>query len=337
MSNAFFLTKWFYLAMRWIYEYLLSLTGWQASFVIVLTIAVFTLAIRLLTVFSDISSRKSSAKMAKIQPDLQKLQKKYGNDPQRLNLEQRKLMQDNGVSAFGGCLPLLITMPLFFIFINAFRAWSNEQMLRLLLTMSQDQLAGVEMFDSYKFFWIQNIWRPDNLSSSAVMTGTEFWRTFAETNGTFIDKFIFYSENQPAFETLLTDMGFYVKDAAGALTVAADNTAFLTAYEQIMGPCIDRFAGYVNGLGVLPILAGATSFLSSWIMMRNQPKADPAANSGKSMMYIMPLMSIFFCWQYDSTFAWYWVFSNVFATLTGFIINKKMPAILARSEEKKKK
>ena len=115
MSNAFFLTKWFYLAMRWIYEYLLSLTGWQASFVIVLTIAVFTLAIRLLTVFSDISSRKSSAKMAKIQPDLQKLQKKYGNDPQRLNLEQRKLMQDNGVSAFGGCLPLLITMPLFFL------------------------------------------------------------------------------------------------------------------------------------------------------------------------------------------------------------------------------
>ena len=228
-------------------------------------------------------------------------------------------------------------MPLFFIFINAFRAWSNEQMLRLLLTMSQDQLAGVEMFNSYKFFWIQNIWRPDNLSSSAVMTGTEFWRTFAETNGTFIDKFIFYSENQAAFETLLTDMGFYVKDAAGALTVAADNTAFLKAYEQIMGPCIDRFAGYVNGLGVLPILAGATSFLSSWIMMRNQPKADPAANSGKSMMYIMPLMSIFFCWQYDSTFAWYWVFSNVFATLTGFIINKKMPAILARSEEKKKK
>lgn len=337
MNNAFFLTKWFFLAMRWIYETLLSLTGWQASFVIVLTIAIFTLLIRLITVPSDISSRKSTAKMSAIQPDLQRLQKKYGNDPQRLNMEQQKLMKEKGVSAFGGCLPLLITMPLFFIFISAFRAWSNEQMLNLLLTMSQDQQAGIEMFDSYKFAWILNIWRPDNLSSSAVLTGEQFWTTFAQTKGTYINEFIFYTENQAAFDELLLNMGFYVKDAAGALTIAADNTAFLAAYESIMGPCIDQYVGYVNGIGILPLLAGATSFFSSWLMMRNQPKMDesnPNANTGKSMMYIMPIMSIFFCWQYDATFGLYWVFSNIFATVSSMIVNKNMPAILAKSEQK---
>lgn len=337
MNNAFFLTKWFYLAMRWIYENLLSLTGWQASFVIVLTIAIFTLLIRLLTVFSDISSRKSTAKMTAIQPDLQRLQKKYGNDPQKLNLEQQKLMKEKGVSAFGGCLPLLITMPLFFIFISAFRAWSNEQMLKLLLIMSDNQQAGIELFNSYKFGWILNIWRPDNLTSTAVLTGEQFWTTFAQTKGSYIHEFVYYTENQAVFEELLLKMGFYVKDAAGALTIAADKTAFLAAYEEIMGPCIDQYAGYVNGIGILPILAGITSFLSSWLMMRNQPKADesnPNANTGKSMMYIMPIMSVFFCWQYDATFGLYWVFSNIFATASSMIINKKMPEILAKSEEK---
>lgn len=343
MNNAFFLTKWFYLAMRWIYETLLSLTGWQASFVIVLTIAVFTLLIRLLTVFSDISSRKSTAKMTAIQPDLQRLQKKYGNDPQKLNLEQQKLMKEKGVSAFGGCLPLLITMPLFFIFISAFRAWSNEQMLNLLLTMSEDQQAGIDLFNSYKFGWILNIWRPDNLSSSAVLTGEQFWTTFAQTKGTYVTDFVFYTENQAAFDALLLDMGFFVQDATGALSIAEDSTAFLAAYESIMGPCIDQYVGYVNGIGVLPILAGITSFLSSWLMMRNQQpqnqgdESNPTANTGKSMMYIMPIMSVFFCWQYDATFGLYWVFSNIFATASSMIITKNMPVILAKSEEKQAK
>ena len=58
------------------------------------------------------------------------------------------------------------------MFINAFRAWSNEQMLSLLLTMDKDPQAGIALFNQYRFFWILNIWRPDNLTSSAVLTGT---------------------------------------------------------------------------------------------------------------------------------------------------------------------
>jgi YidC/Oxa1 family membrane protein insertase len=49
-------------------------------------------------------------KMQAIQPQLDKLRKKYEKDPQRLNTEQQKLMREQGVSMFGGCLPMLITM-----------------------------------------------------------------------------------------------------------------------------------------------------------------------------------------------------------------------------------
>ena len=252
-------------------------------------------------------------------------------------------MKEKGVSTMSGCLPLLIMMPLLFMFINAFRAWSNEQMLSLLLTMDKDPQAGIALFNQYKFLWILNIWRPDNLTSSAVLTGEQFWRTFAQTSSTTVDKFIFYTEHQAALDELLLRMGFFVKDAAGALSIAEDNTVFLTAYETIMGPCIDAYKGYVNGYAILPILAGGTSFLLSWVSMQQQNKkqedsssaSSQAANMGKGMMYIMPVMSLFFCWQYDATFSIYWILSNVFATVINVILNKKLPAIIERDKRKR--
>lgn len=346
MTNSFFLTRWLLLGMRWLYESIMSATGMQASYAIVLTIFIFTLGVRCLSIFGDIKSRKSSMQMQEIQPDLDRLMKKYQNDPKRMNQERSKLMKEKGVSTMSGCLPLLIMMPLLFMFINAFRAWSNEQMLSLLLTMDQDPQAGIALFSQYRFLWIFNIWRPDNLTSSVVLTGEQFWRTFAATKNTYIDKFIFYTEHQQALDELLLRMGFFVKDAAGALSIAEDNTAFLAAYETMMAPCIDTYKEYVNGWAILPLLAGGTSFLLSWISMQqqnknkkeqdtsNNPNAQ-AANMGKSMMYIMPAMSVFFCWQYDATFSIYWIFSNVFATVINVILNKKLPAAIERDKQKR--
>ncbi len=57
---------------------------------------------------------KSQHKMQMVQPELKKLQKKYKNDPQRLNQEMMQLYKAYKVNPFGGCLPLLIQMPIFF-------------------------------------------------------------------------------------------------------------------------------------------------------------------------------------------------------------------------------
>ncbi len=56
---------------------------------------------------------------------------------------------------------------------------------------------------------------------------------------------------------------------------------------------------------------------------------------GKTMMYIMPAMSVFFCWQYDATFSIYWILSNVIATAINVIINKKLPDIIERDKRKR--
>ena len=90
MQGDFFLTQWAFLGMRWLYE---TLTNES----IVLTILIATLIIKLLSVFGDIKSRKSTMKMQAIQPQIQKLQKKYENNafisPERAQQEYNRLMK----------------------------------------------------------------------------------------------------------------------------------------------------------------------------------------------------------------------------------------------------
>lgn len=59
-------------------------------------------------------SQVSMVKMQKLQPHIQKLKEKYKNDKQRLGQEQMKLMKESGANPLGGCLPMLIQMPIFF-------------------------------------------------------------------------------------------------------------------------------------------------------------------------------------------------------------------------------
>ena len=87
----------------------------------VLAIFLFTLIIRILILPLNIKSTKSNAKMQEIQPEMKKLQAKYANDPQKLQLETSKLMKENNVSMFGGCLPSLLPLPILFALYYVFR------------------------------------------------------------------------------------------------------------------------------------------------------------------------------------------------------------------------
>jgi YidC/Oxa1 family membrane protein insertase len=58
-------------------------------------------------------SVKAQAKMQEVQPLINELREKYKKDPQRLNREIMKLYKEYKVNPFGGCLPLLLQMPLF--------------------------------------------------------------------------------------------------------------------------------------------------------------------------------------------------------------------------------
>jgi YidC/Oxa1 family membrane protein insertase len=87
----------------------------------VLAIAVLTLLINLITLPLTLRQQQSARKTQELQPELEKLQKKYGKDRERMAQEQMKLYKEAGINPAGGCLPLLIQMPIWFGLIGAIR------------------------------------------------------------------------------------------------------------------------------------------------------------------------------------------------------------------------
>lgn len=325
MTGDFFLTNWFLEAMRWIYSLTcaISESGFGNVF---LTILISTILLRALTIFSDIKTRKSSAKMAEVQPEIQRLQKKYANDPRRFQAEQTKLMKEKGVSMWGSCLPMLITMPLFFCFIAAFRYWGYEMNLRLLV----DENA-MELFKSFKFLWINNIWQPDNGLTPVLANGASFLATPQLSNLLYLQ--------EPGVGEKLVEMGLAVTKVyqGGVSYQILSNETAIAIYDAAIQPFLDVYKGYNNGWFVMSILAGGTNFLSAWLMTKNTPAAnEEAAKSTKWMNYLFPVMSFIFCLNYNAAFAIYWTLTSVIMIIVNLILNKKFPRTEPAKEDANK-
>ncbi len=130
-----------FLALRFVYEHGVPDWGWA----IILITAIFNM-ILLPTRFMMM---KSSLKMMRIQPEVDKIKRKFANlkatDPKRaeMNAEMMALYKEHGVNMYGGCLPMLIQMPLFFAY---FRVLENT----------------VELRQAH-WFWLRDLSAPDPL------------------------------------------------------------------------------------------------------------------------------------------------------------------------------
>lgn len=317
MQGDFFLTTWFLQGMKWIYGNVHS---------VFYTILICTLILRVFTIFSDVKTRKSSAAMAAIQPELQKLQKKYGNDPQKLQMAQSKLMKERGVSMWGSCLPMLITMPLFFCFIAAFRFWGYEETIRLLVSENAE-----EILLSYKFLWVNNIWQADNGFMPVIQEGAKFL-----ANTEQLDRLL-YLQNNPGVWEKLVELGIAIQENGAYRFLNTE--AAIAAYDAAMAPLNAVYAGYNNGWFILPILAGATQFLAAKITQMGQPAQDPnspGASTGRMMLWMMPIMSVWFCLTYNAAFAIYWILTSILMIIVNIVLNKMFPRTPVEQEGVKK-
>ncbi|MGH2826067.1 MAG: membrane protein insertase YidC [Actinomycetota bacterium] len=78
-----------------------------------LAIILLTITTRVLLLPLSIKQTKSMREMQVIQPEVKKIQTKYKSDPSKRNEEMMKLYKEHGVNPFGGCLPLVMQMPVF--------------------------------------------------------------------------------------------------------------------------------------------------------------------------------------------------------------------------------
>ena len=138
------LAKPLYVALRWLRNLMgPGINNWGWAIIIV------TVIFNLILLPTRIWSMKSSLRMMRIQPRLDAVKKKYANlkinDPKRAEMqtEQMAIMKEEGVNMYGGCLPLLLQMPLFFAYYRVL-------------------LNAVELRQAH-WFWLHDLSMPDPL------------------------------------------------------------------------------------------------------------------------------------------------------------------------------
>jgi len=164
------------LALIWLYNVLGS-SEWS----LVLSITVLTVSVRLITVPltlpSQRSMKKNSRKMQAIQPELEKLKKKYRNDPQKLQQAQLDLYKEHGInplSSMTGCLPLLIQLPIIWAFYQsisrALAAQPGEMLVLSQYLSAVPSLLSLVPLPN-RWLWL-NLARPDMVVLPLLVAGS---------------------------------------------------------------------------------------------------------------------------------------------------------------------
>jgi YidC/Oxa1 family membrane protein insertase len=152
---------------KWVSEILLTVMNtlhvWVKSYA--LAIIIMTIIIRSLLWPLQNAATKSMRKMAKLSPIMNELREKYKDDPQRMNQETMKLYKEYGVNPFGGCLPMLVQIPIFFGFYGMLD-------------------KAIELRNS-SFLWVHDLSQPDTVFHIGgipinilplVMAATQLWQ-----------------------------------------------------------------------------------------------------------------------------------------------------------------
>ena len=78
-----------------------------------IAIIIVTVLMRIIIFPLTLKQEKSMKKMRELQPELEKIKEKYKDNPQEYQQKTAELYRESGVNPLGGCLPLLIQMPVF--------------------------------------------------------------------------------------------------------------------------------------------------------------------------------------------------------------------------------
>ncbi len=130
-----FLSEPFFTVIRWIHDHVVANWGWA--------IVLFTILVKLILFPLSFKGMMSMQKLKDLAPKMKDLKEKYKDDKQKLNVKMMELYQKNGANPLGGCLPLLLQIPIFFA------------LYRVLL--NTDELQGAPWI-----LWIHDLARADD-------------------------------------------------------------------------------------------------------------------------------------------------------------------------------
>ena len=272
----------------------------------------FTLVIKLIMLPFQMKSKKSMMRMSRVSGQMQDLQKRYAKNQAKFQEEMQKLYEEEGVNPMSGCLwsflPLPILMALYSIIrqpITHFMMLSKDVLQTVLQSVAD---AGVDL---------TNIVMMDKATGApALKDGLYQMAAYGQIN----------------LVKAVQEMGLSTPDGwfnVNYKFLGLDLTA--TPWEYVKS---FTFTWAVIGVILIPILAGLSQFVFSKLTMKTQPQADAAGGASmKSMMYMMPLFSVYIAFIMPAALGVYWIAQSVFSLIQEAILNKTFSAKLSEEEE----
>ena len=255
-------------------------------------IILFTLAVKLIMLPFQIKSKKSMIRMNRMSGKMQEIQKRYANNQAKLNEEMQKFYEEEGVNPMSGCLwsflPLPILIALYSIIrqpITHFMMISKEAASKLVAAVAA---AGVD------------------ISGIATLeAGVATFTSYGQINLVNI-------VNQMPEVSETVDGWINVNYNFLGMDLTVNPWDAIKSFE---------FSWAIIGLILIPILAGGFQLLMSWYTMKSQSQSGANA-SMKSMMYMMPLMSVYIAFIMPAALGVYWIAQSVFSLIQEVIMTK---------------
>ena len=273
---------------------------WTGSYGVALIL--FTLVIKLVMLPFQLKSKKSMLRISRMNGKIKDIQVRYANNKERQQQEISELYAREGVNPMSGCLWSFLPFPILIALYNVIR-----YPLRYFMTLSEDTVKQItELANTLGY-------KAPTDSRAAI---------YAEIN---LAEFIHqnWSSFEGKFEGLIdVNYSFLGMDLS---SIAKD------VFSQLPG------GGWpVYGLLLLPVIAAAIQFFMSVRSMNNSSNAD-GAGSMKTMMYMMPLMTLWIGYSMPSALCVYWIAQSAFALAQEVLLDKYFNKILDREETDKER
>ena len=297
-----------------------------------LAIIIFTVIIKLILIPLNIRSQKAMKKQQKIQPVLAELQQKYANDQQKLQREMTKLYKENNISMTGGCLPMLVQMPILVGLYQVIQKpisylvgvtsdmWNTAPFINEVIRL---QKAVVDLG--------RNIGNLASMSMQQLADNSQIqlskWAEMIGTSGTAL-------EGVADVHPWILNFNFLGLDLSNAPSAA---------FNYIMR--LDFSNWSIVALLIIPVLAVVASVVSMKLTQaqsgQNNNDNGQAAQMSKSMGLMMPVMTAFFTVTLPAGLGLYWIISSLTQILqqllTNLYLDKKGEDVVVKIPEKQQK
>ena len=309
-------------------DWLFNLTSTFGIQNIGLCIILFTLVTKLLMFPLTLKQQKSSKLMSVMQPELSAVQAKYkGKTDQesmrKQNVEMQAVYEKYGTSMTGGCVQLVIQMPILFALyqvIYHIPAYVQsvktlyENVVNSIYSLGVDHVAQLTQFATDHKVSMARI---GDLNTSNGMVDFLYQLNPSQWNS-LQDLF-------PTIQNTIATNGAQIENMNTFFGINLASTPYSMLFPA--------GGGFHFSMAILiPVFAGVSQWFSAKLMTVNQPQktgdeGGAMAQSMKSMSTIMPLMSVFFCFTFASGIGIYWIASSVFQIIQQVSINNHLNRI----------